>query len=257
MLLKLEDGLRNINIFFTHRYRLGTIRDVTSNIGAIQNHITYNKFGRFITQTNPNVRSRFNYTGREFDGEAGLYYYRSRYYDPVGGRFIGEDAIGFLAGDPNLYRYVGNSPVNAIDPFGLIIYELGDGGTLEIECYTDFFNPKVTFARITLSSRPDQIKAIDVIVQFSNSPEIRIPRDFQPTYTYSFTVDSPKLDPSWVQVWGYVNGTENAKRLVMSKRLLFEVAPRADCVEYFPRMRRLPKNPRRAGCIDDKLTALG
>jgi hypothetical protein len=47
-----------------------------------------------------------------------MYYYRSRYYDPVVGKFIGEDAIGFQGGDANLYRYVGNSAVNAIDPFG-------------------------------------------------------------------------------------------------------------------------------------------
>jgi RHS repeat-associated protein len=96
----------------------GTIRDITNNVGAIQNHVTYNSFGRFITQTNPNVSTRFNYTGREFDGEAGLYYYRSRYYDPVVGRFIGEDAIGFDAEDFNLYRYVGNSPTNFTDPMG-------------------------------------------------------------------------------------------------------------------------------------------
>jgi RHS repeat-associated protein len=96
----------------------GTVRDITNNAGAIQNHITYNSFVRIINQTNANVYTRFNYTGREFDGEAGLYYYRSRYYDPVVGRFISEDAIGFNAGDANLYRYVGNSAVNAIDPFG-------------------------------------------------------------------------------------------------------------------------------------------
>jgi RHS repeat-associated protein len=73
----------------------GTIRDITNNAGAIQNHITYNSFGRIISQTNANVYTRFNYTGREFDGETGLYYYRSRYYDCVVGRFLSEDAIGF------------------------------------------------------------------------------------------------------------------------------------------------------------------
>jgi RHS repeat-associated protein len=106
----------------------GTIRDITNNAGAIQNHITYNSFGRFVTQTNANISTRFNYTGREVDGETGLYYYRSRYYDPVVGRFLSEDAIGFAGGDPNLYRYVGNSPVNAIDPFGY--FNIHDGTTL-------------------------------------------------------------------------------------------------------------------------------
>ncbi len=40
-------------------------------------------------------------------------------YDPVIGQFISEDPIGFDAGDPNLRRYVGNSPTNATDPSGL------------------------------------------------------------------------------------------------------------------------------------------
>jgi hypothetical protein len=35
-------------------------------------------------------------------------------------RFIEEDPIRFSAGDANLYRYVDNSPVDAIDPLGLL-----------------------------------------------------------------------------------------------------------------------------------------
>jgi RHS repeat-associated protein len=46
------------------------------------------------------------------------YYYRARYYDPSAGRFINEDPIRFKAGI-NFYRYVGNSPVDWIDPTGL------------------------------------------------------------------------------------------------------------------------------------------
>ncbi len=63
--------------------------------------------------------SRFAYTGREFDPETGDYYYRARYYDPQSGRFRSQDPIGFAAGDMNLYRYVGNSSPNFVDPSGL------------------------------------------------------------------------------------------------------------------------------------------
>jgi RHS repeat-associated protein len=85
----------------------------------VLNHITYDSFGNVTSETNPSVDFRYGYTGREHDEEIGLTYYRARYYDPATGRFIGEDPIGFRAGDTNIYRYVGNSPLNGTDPTGL------------------------------------------------------------------------------------------------------------------------------------------
>ena len=63
-------------------------------------------------------RQPFRFTGREWDKELGLYYYRARYYDPRAGRFISEDPIGFVGG-LNLYRYADGNPVRFIDPLGL------------------------------------------------------------------------------------------------------------------------------------------
>ena len=40
-------------------------------------------------------------------------------FDPKIGQFISEDPIGFEASDPNLRRYVKNSPTNLTDPSGL------------------------------------------------------------------------------------------------------------------------------------------
>ncbi|CAN1210287.1 hypothetical protein TUMEXPCC7403_08840 [Tumidithrix helvetica PCC 7403] len=97
---------------------LGTVRDLVSSAGVVQKHIKYDSFGNVTGQSAPLVKSRFGFTGREFDSETGLYYYRSRYYDSVVGRFISEDRIGFAGGDTNLYRYVGNSATNGTDPFG-------------------------------------------------------------------------------------------------------------------------------------------
>jgi RHS repeat-associated protein len=54
------------------------------------------------------------YTGREWDPEINLYYYRARYYDPKLGRFISEDPDRAL----NSYRYAFNLPVSLTDPTG-------------------------------------------------------------------------------------------------------------------------------------------
>jgi RHS repeat-associated protein len=65
------------------------------------------------------------YASREWDGAAGLYYNRARWYDPYLGRFISEDPIG-IAGGINLYAYAGNDPVNFFDPSGLDPCRQGD-----------------------------------------------------------------------------------------------------------------------------------
>ncbi len=106
--------------------QLGTVKDWVNNGGSVANHVVYGSFGQVVSQSNPAFGSRYGFTGREFDAETGLSYYRSRYYSPGIGRFIGEDAIGFGAGDANLYRYVGNRPVDNVDPFGLVVKGLFD-----------------------------------------------------------------------------------------------------------------------------------
>lgn len=45
-------------------------------------------------------------------------YFRARYYHPGLQRFLAEDPIEFKGGI-NLYGYVGNNPINFIDPMGL------------------------------------------------------------------------------------------------------------------------------------------
>lgn len=85
---------------------------------TVAKHVVYDAYGNVTSQTSPTVKSLFLYTARPFDADTGLQNNLNRWYDPTVGRWISADPIGFMAGDVNLYRYVGNGPVVNIDPTG-------------------------------------------------------------------------------------------------------------------------------------------
>jgi RHS repeat-associated protein len=58
------------------------------------------------------------FTGRQFDEESGLYYYRARYIDPAKGRFLQRDPLGYVDG-MNLFQYAKSNPTRYLDPSGL------------------------------------------------------------------------------------------------------------------------------------------
>jgi RHS repeat-associated protein len=64
-------------------------------------------------------RNPYAFTGRRYDPESGLYYYRNRYMSPDQGRFISRDPIGYQGGSVSLYEYVANRPSSLLDPSGL------------------------------------------------------------------------------------------------------------------------------------------
>jgi RHS repeat-associated protein len=106
----------------------GTVRDVavySSGVTSIADHLAYDSYGNILSQTNSANQPFFTYTGKHLDAATGLYYYNARWYDSATGKFIGQDPLGFAAGDMNLYRYCGNNPVNYTDPTGC---SGGDGG---------------------------------------------------------------------------------------------------------------------------------
>ena len=62
------------------------------------------------------------YRGYYYDKELGIYYLKSRYYDPTVGRFITQDDVDYAdyeaIGGLNLYAYCNNNPVMHSDPSG-------------------------------------------------------------------------------------------------------------------------------------------
>lgn len=78
---------------------------LSDSSGSIVEQYSYDVFGEpTIRDANDDVISDSNYsnpymfTGRRYDDEIGLYYYRARYYSPEIGRFLQTDPTGYEDG---------------------------------------------------------------------------------------------------------------------------------------------------------------
>ena len=77
----------------------------------------YDAFGNITSDSNPAFQP-FTFAGGLYDQDTKLISFGSRDYNPVTGRWMQKDPIGFGGQDTNLYRYVNNDLVNGIDPYG-------------------------------------------------------------------------------------------------------------------------------------------
>ena len=98
----------------------GNISEYLDESGATVAHYEYDPFGGEATTPIGGKAGLFSYrfSTKPQDTESGMYYYGYRYYDPVTGRWPSRDPIGERGG-VNLYGFVGNTAVGAIDVLGL------------------------------------------------------------------------------------------------------------------------------------------
>lgn len=92
----------------------GSVIALTDAIGTAGTINRYDDYG----VPAPGNTGRFQYTGQAWLAEAQAYHYRARTYLPRIGRFLQTDPISYQAG-MNLYGYVGQDPLNRVDPMGL------------------------------------------------------------------------------------------------------------------------------------------
>lgn len=106
---------------------LGSIIGLSNFDQELVASYTYSAYGEIIEQLGT-IENPFTFTGRAFDAETGLYYFRTRYYDPNLGRFLSKDSFRAYLGLPlslHRYGYAHGNPTTYIDPDGQAITLVG------------------------------------------------------------------------------------------------------------------------------------
>lgn len=132
--LDLSGSFEGDELFFYLRDAQGNITGLTDCDGEILERYDYTPYGKvkildkagnikYNQQTGEPMKvseyeNPYLFQSRRLDPWSGRYYFRNRYYDPETGRFLSrdparDDSLG------NLYAFVNNNPVNAVDPWGL------------------------------------------------------------------------------------------------------------------------------------------
>jgi len=153
----------------------------------------YDPFGRLLgkwgAQADANV---YRFSSKEWDGNAGVYYYLYRFYEPNLQRWVNRDPIQ-EEGGINLYGFVNNNPINFFDPLGLaeidtmpngrtvitvkkceIVFYIGHGNSRDpvflfpkgpcpsaagaLSCYAGYINDQIRRNGTVIPGAPDMSK---------------------------------------------------------------------------------------------------
>lgn len=106
----------------------GDVEKIVTHQGNVAVTYKYDAWGKLISKTDNTVYgigelNPFRYRGYIYDDETGLYYLKSRYYDPITGRFLNSDNPIYIGMSGtvlsiNVFSYSDNNPIVKYDPDG-------------------------------------------------------------------------------------------------------------------------------------------
>jgi RHS repeat-associated protein len=135
-----RDGSR----FYVITDQVGSVRMVADSSGQVVRRLSYDSYGRVLSDSNPDFAIPFGFAGGLQDPDTGLVHFGWRDYEPESGRWTSRDPLLFHGGQVNLYIYVGNNPVTYFDILGLFSFGMsgydGIGGGFKISFTSEGFS---------------------------------------------------------------------------------------------------------------------
>ena len=108
-------------ITYFHNDLAGSPLVATNQEGHVIWRESYRPYGERLVNSAAASGNAVWFTSRRQDAESGLVYMGARHYDPVAGRFVSMDPVGFDEGNIhsfNRYAYANNNPYRYKDPDG-------------------------------------------------------------------------------------------------------------------------------------------
>jgi RHS repeat-associated protein len=108
-------------ITFFHNDISGSPMLATNSSGNVVWKENYRPYGDRLNNQAASSNNKLWFAGKPFDSNTGLSYMGARYYDPVLGRFMGVDPVGYQEANihsSNRYAYANNNPYKFVDRDG-------------------------------------------------------------------------------------------------------------------------------------------
>ena len=106
-------------LYYYHTDHLGSTSYIIDRQGEVMQFACYLPYGEALADEHTvTVTQPYKFSGKELDGETGLYYFGARYYNPKLALWYGVDPLSEKSPSMSGYSSFANNPISVIDPDG-------------------------------------------------------------------------------------------------------------------------------------------